>query len=673
MIRNHNHITDRLSLTISRGGLLAALCLSWGCSSDPAPPDAPIDAGIETDAAPEVDATPLPPPLFSHERGFYDSAFDLVLSPDAGVEAYVTTDGRDPTGPTATLYDGPLAIERTTVVRVAFQMNEQSVGDPVTHTYILPHTVPDQQAPAGYPDMWWGAHGSGPWPADYEVDPEVTGSASAAHMFPRTFYELPSVSVSLDPDDLFGVAGVHEFPWMLGDEWERAGSLEVLKHERRENAQIDCGVRVFGDSLSRSPSGSPKKSFRLVFDATYGPDALEYDLFEDSSAFTAFSTLILHAGYQRTWLHPSTGSRSRAQYVREPFAVASQRDMGHLGVRTRHVHLFLNGLYWGLYNVQERPDAAFLAARLGGEPSEYDVIDTGTAVDGDEIAWEQMMAIAETDLSDPGAYQSLGQWIDLENFADFVVLEQYLGDTDWADGSWFAGRQRTPEGRFLFFNWDAESGYGESTTNVIDDDEPDSPARVFQQLRANPEFVMLFADRVQKHLFDGGALTPAHAIERWNDLSKQAEAGVYGESARWGDHVRDVRGNPEGELYLPADFWFPEDERITDDVLSVRTGHIVEQFRAAGLYPTVDAPLLERHGGEVPVGFELSMLVAGPARTLYYTTDGSDPRLAGGTVAPGVATYSGPIAITQNVTLSARTRTDAGEWSARVVAAFTVR
>jgi len=57
---------------------------------------------------------------------------------------------------------------------------------------------------------------------------------------------------------------------------------------------------------------------------------------------------------------------------------------------------------------------------------------------------------------------------------------------------------------------------------------------------------------------------------------------------------------------------------------SARSASAIQIFRNAGLYPLVDAPLFNREGGDVGPGFNLVMS-AGQG-TIYYTTNGTDPR-----------------------------------------------
>ena len=97
------------------------------------------------------------------------------------------------------------------------------------------------------------------------------------------------------------------------------------------------------------------------------------------------------------------------------------------------------------------------------------------------------------------------------------------------------------------------------------------------------------------------------------------------------------------------------------------------QLRAAGFYPSLNAPVLNQQGGLVPSGF--TVLFTGPAGgAIYFTVDGTDPRLPGGAVSPAAQSYNtgGSLpAITRNTVLKCRAK-DGAQWSALNEAFFQV-
>lgn len=683
----HSHFLPAGRLLRIVPALLAGLTLA--CSS-PTPPDDEPDAAMEepVDAAtPTTDAAPPPPPppLFSHTRGFYTDPFELVLSsPYSFADVAYTLDGSDPAGPDGVIYDAPISINTTAIVRAVILVDGEMVSSSETHTFIFADHITSQQAPAGYPNEWWSLYpywdpGTTdpnevpPWPADYQMDPDVYNDPRALAYFPDTFLQVTAVSVVLKPEELFGIAGIHENAWLGGKLWERAGSLELFEPQDPDNnVQVNCAISVHGAS-SRRPERTAKKSFRAEFKSRYGASKLNYKVFDDSPV-EEFDVLVLRGGYNRTWTHYGASQRTRSAYVREAFGAELQRAMGHAAPRARHAQMFLNGLYWGVTWIQERPNAAFQASYFGGSKGDYDSLNSGRIVDGDRVAWDHMMAIVEFGLDTPEAYAALHEWLDVENFADYMILNQWMGNIDWPDRNWYAGRHRSDEGRFRFFSWDAEITLGNINLNILNDrDFPDTPGRIFERARVNSEFVVYFGDRIHRHLFNDGVLTPAATVDRWNVIAAVAEPLVYGESARWGDHWRDERMAADGEFYTPWEHWANEQERMRTSVFPVRTDIMIQQYRDSGLYPLFDAPTLSLFGGEVPAGFMLDMIGSAADRDIYYTLDGSDPRMPGGTIGGTAMLYGGPVPINGDVTVKARMRLQSGEWSALVETQFTVQ
>ncbi|MBN1443436.1 MAG: hypothetical protein JXA90_12065, partial [Planctomycetes bacterium] len=193
---------------------------------------------------------------------------------------------------------------------------------------------------------------------------------------------------------------------------------------------------------------------------------------------------------------------------------------------------------------------------------------------------------------------------------------------------------------FKFYTWDYENTVGNNrarsplTKNALGNDfgstDTSRPSyantgQPHTYLRTNPEYRLLFADSAHRHLFHGGVLTPESLIPRYAELADNVERAIVGESARWGDQ----HYNPP----LTLAEWYAERDWILGTYLPQRSDIVLGQFRAAGLYPAVDAPEFSRHGGRIEAGFRLTMTA--PGGVVYYTLDGTDPRLPGGTVSPG--------------------------------------
>ncbi|HTH47082.1 MAG TPA: CotH kinase family protein, partial [Candidatus Limnocylindria bacterium] len=308
-------------------------------------------------------AEALPPPRFDHQRGLYFEPFTLTLSAKGkGTYLRFTTDGSLP-GPTnGTGYFEPLRVTTTTILRVAAFGEGKDPSAVETRSFIFPREVFRQNG-SSFPTNW-GVNLGQPVPASYAVSPAVMASAEQQAGLAEALRALPTLSLVLDPQDLFGAEhGLYAHSQESGEDWERAASLEFLPVDGTAGFHHGCGVRMQG-GWSRRPEESPKHSLRIVFRKRYGPGQLKEPVFGEGPA--RFDTLILRGGNNNTWLHPSSEERRRADYLRDPWMRATYAAMGHAAARDRFVHLYLNGLYWGIYDLCERPDEHFAAAHLGG-------------------------------------------------------------------------------------------------------------------------------------------------------------------------------------------------------------------------------------------------------------------------------------------------------------------
>jgi hypothetical protein len=401
---------------------------------------------------------------------------------------------------------------------------------------------------------------------------------------------LPSLSLVLDPADLFDPRrGLYANPRETSVEWERPASLELLPTTNSPGFQITCGVRIQG-GWNRRPEESPKHSFRVVFKRRYGAGKLRYPLFEGDGP-REFDEFILRSGCNNSWLHWNGEERHRGELLRDQWMRDSLRAMGHPSARGRFVHLYLNGLYWGLYNLTERPSAPFVAWHEAGKPEQFDVRNADDVIEGDDAAWKHLFAIVNAGVTGKAEYEAVGELVDLSQLADFLIVNYYGANADWDHASnWYASRRRQPPGPFRFYVWDGERTLEGVDDNTMRFDDDQSPPRLFHKLCENETFRRLFAARARQHLAGNGALTPRAAGERYRQGAAQLDVAIVAESARWGDYRRDAHRYKTGpyELYTRNDHWRPEVARLLNDYFPRRTAAVIAQFRKDGLFPAGD-------------------------------------------------------------------------------------
>ena len=618
---------------------------------------------------------------FSVNRGFFTAPFQVeIATPTTGATIHYTTDGSTPSETNGVEYTGPLTISSTTSLRaMAFQPGWDSTNVD-TQTYLFLDDVITQSSDGSSPPGW-------PEPNvdpekgqffDYGMDPAIVNSGDpdigGAASVKSALASLPAVAITTDLSNLFNIGGsqgIYSNPGNRGFAWERPASMEWINPPTGLNPngtsefQVDAGIRIRG-GFSRS-GDNPKHSFRMFFRSDYGASKLEYPLFGRRGA-QEFDKIDFRTAQNYSW---SFGGDDRNTFLREESTRQAMLDMGQPGSKVRYFHLYLNGQYWGLFNLDERPEAAFAETYFGGDKEEYDVVKSEGdndfrvgAVDGNLTDWQDLWTKSKAHLNSPtnaNYFSMMGLaadgvtptsdpvLLDPENLIDYMLLTFWTGNLDGATSAflgdnrannWFGSRRRenNPGQGFRFYVHDFEHTFlnvnedrtGPFNADSYDNIEYSNPMYLHRDLIPNAEYRMKWADRIQKHMFNNGALHPTSWNNRINNLATIVDQSIIAESARWGDSKTEPARNRNN--------WINAQNEVLN-ILSPRAPIVLNQLRADGLYPSIDAPLPTPFGGYQDSGVEVA--ISGPAgATLYYMADGSDPREVGGAVKSGALTYT---------------------------------
>jgi hypothetical protein len=634
---------------------------------------------------------------FTPNRGFYDTNFSLsITSATPGATIYYTTNGTEPKPGNGYVYSGPIPIGGTVTVRAAAHRNGFQSSDIDTHTYIFVNDVVNQSTngapPAGWPATWGGNV------VDYGMDPDIVNAPPWNSTIREDLKALPVLSLVTTVSNLFDPAnGIYSNPHGAGPAWERPASLELINPDGTKGFQINCGLRIRG-GFSRS-TDNPKHALRVFFREEYGEGKLRYPLFQKQNGASEFDGFDIRTFQNYSW---SFGGDPSGIFMRDQLARDVQLAMGQQGERGDYYHLYINGQYWGVYNTCERPEASYAATYFGGDKEDYDVIKvdpqsgyTVLATDGNMDAWFRLWQAATNGLASDAAYQFIQgnnpdgtrnstyeNLLDVPNLIDYMLvilyggnidapISQFLGNT--SPNNWYGSRSRQNTGGFRFFAHDSEHtllDVNSDRTGPFPAGDPvtgggfpkSNPQYLWQQLSANAEFRMLVADRVQKHFFNGGALSVEAVRAAFMARSNELYRAVVCESARWGDSKRPTAP-------LTRNDWLGSVAGVWNGFIPQRSANIVNQLRAKGLFPNINAPSLSTTSGVVALGYPLTLSNPNASGTIYYTLDGSDPRLVGGGISPRAVAYSAPIVVNTFRHVRARVR-NGSEWSAIVEGTF---
>jgi len=589
---------------------------SWGYLIAPSPGRAngPAYAGV------------VEGPTFSRERGFHVEPFDLTIATTTtGATIIYTLDGSRPTPTHGSVYQNPIPITTTTVVRAAAFKGNWLETEVDTHTYLFLADVIRQPADVpGYPKPWTWLGGNSYAYHDYEMDPAVVNHPAYRDVIIDALKAIPTLAIAAGREDL------DTFYWGAG---EKRVSMELIyPDEPHKNVQTDCGAEPHSHNRM-------KRSLQLNFRSEYGDARLESSLLRDGplngdSAAESFDKLVLRGGNNRSWAR--VWNPERTTYTMDQWYRDTQIAMSGAGSHGTFVHLYINGLYWGLYNAVEQPNAAFAATYLGGEEEDWYSVSHGGSHGGDATRWNHLKgALKDKDMTDPANYAEMRQYLDIERFIDYLLLSWFVGMTDWPENNWWGANRNDVPGPFLYFGWDAEWSWLTTRGHNNGWVHPDfrsgksggaTIAALWHALRKNPDFMMSFADRAYRHLFNGGLLTDALCKRRYLTLNDCIRDAIVAESARWGDACESL-GHPTRTR--DVDWLAAESEMLGPGFMDGNAARFVVSLRKEGYYPNIDPPVFDPPGGHVPGGFALALTNPNPAGDIYYTLEGSDPRLSG--------------------------------------------
>ena len=575
---------------------------------------------------------------FLPRRGVFAEPQSVTISCDTpnAVIRY-TTNGTEPTESTGTVYTGPIAVSSSTVIRAAAFAPGLAPTNTDTHSYLFPDNVASQTT----------------------MLPVVTNNATWGPQIPAGLRDLPMMSLTTAN------------PSAINNDTEVAAHIEWLDQATGTTAAAGTGVSWFGGAFTNFA----KKSFRLYFRDRYGAPRFQAPLFRGSDHGTAaaesFDSLELRNG--------SHDMKDRGFYMSNLFTDQTMLEMGHVSPHGRMVHLFINGTYWGMYHLRERWNAAMLADYLGGEKESYEAINgnynvggwptPGQAYDGTGAAWERAKAQRLS-------FTNSKSLIEVTNYIDYMITWMFGNSEDeyrcaghTSPGSGFRFLMNDADG-WLSINasnqiaaWDGSDNNTARASTLVNGvfnagrSPGDGPGAIFAGLflAADPEYRILLADRIHRHLGPNGALSAARNTARLNAMCSAVQRAFIPEAGRWNYRLPD---NWNGAWTVCRNSWIPN-----------RTNTVLSQFRSAGLFPTTNPPAFQQHGGTFNPGFTLA--ISGPSgATIFCTTDGTDPRLPGGSAAPSAITYTSPLNLTGRSLVRARSRSSTGAWSALTEAFF---
>lgn len=598
-------------------------------------------------------------PEFSVEGGFHSSTQSVSLtSATPGATIQFTTDGSDPLN--GTVYSGPISVSSNTAIRARSFLADAIPSEIVTQTFLINQGSAYQSLPAMI----------------------LTGDAE------KTFYGPNTSGGPANGEGVFAINGgnhnsgtwsaggdqsAFNNPMSSGRASEKYGAIEYLPLSG-DPLRTELGMRAAGSNHTRGrlkitdPMDQPftssststtkfeKPSLNIFFRPEFGDRPLDYPFFGGNSV-TEHGSLRVRAG-KNDWYNP---------FIKDELMRRLFINTGQVGSYGSIHTLWINGVYKGYYNSAERVREDFMQAHYNSKES-WDVQQVNSFSSGDPTNWNKMIAyLRTTDLTTTAGYAGVHDFLDVDNYIDYILVNSYAAMGDWPHNNWIAARERTSTGRWRFYVWDAEGAFGfagrSTSTNSFTEQltlpstrYPTASAytttsqyvqAIYTLLKESPEFRLRMGDRAQKHLYNDGALVTSKIAEVYNDLRTEVTPIIE----------ETIGGTFRSSFYTG---WISNGARFNA---------ISNQLVSEGAWPSTDAPTANQHGGEISAGFQLSLSNPNGGGTIYFTTDGTDPRALGGGVLG--AAYTGSVALNDDTQVRARVL-ESGTWSPEVDVEFSL-
>lgn len=348
---------------------------------------------------------------FAPAGGFYEEEIIIDLFAP-GTTIYYTTDGSQPEFTSSDLYEGPIIVDATTVIRAIAQVGDKT-SNIFSHTYFI-------------------------------QEPETN---------------IPVISISVNSKMLFDP--VHGM-FMKGTNaidtlWKLPGANFWSRNEIPLNVELfeadgKCvyrslsGFRLFG-GMSRL---FPQKSMAIVARKRYGQKRIKHRIFGDGG-LKKFKFLVLR----------NSGSDFGKTHFRDALMTSLLDDWDIEKQDYRASHLYINGDYWGIYNIREKVNRYFLADHHGIDEDSIDLIEHRySRKTGSKYHYLKMLNFLRTnELSDRTNYAVLQSMMEVENFMDYQIAQIYFDNQD-AGGNIKFWRPQTPEGKWRWIMYDTDWGFG---------------------------------------------------------------------------------------------------------------------------------------------------------------------------------------------------------------------
>ena len=400
----------------------------------------------------------LPQPVVDQGSQIFKNTLSIQVDIPDGTTLMYTTDGSVPTASVNTVSkkseDGLFTINKTTNYVFRLFKDGYLPSVPVTRSYIKTstnYTVPIVSIVGNekyFTDQMWGI--------DVVGKNGITGNG-------------------------------RNNPANWNQDWDRPVNFSYISPTEGMLFNQDVNISVSGGWTRMIDPRSMKLKSNKIFD---GQNRFDYSFFPQKP-YIRNKAVLLRNGGNDVW-------QNHARFMDPALTTIVQRSGIDLDVQsTVQVIEYINGKFKGVVNLRETNNDKFVYANYGYDDEEIDFFENKDFMNGTDEAFKQLRKLASR-INDSGVYDEVKALLDIDEFANYMAVELFLGNDDWPDNNVKAFRCQD-NGRFRFVLFDLDySFYGrkmyKNLGQVLDKNKGIAIVSLFLNLLKHDEFRKKFID-----------------------------------------------------------------------------------------------------------------------------------------------------------------------------------
>ncbi|MEM1123341.1 MAG: CotH kinase family protein, partial [Bacteroidota bacterium] len=354
-------------------------------------------------------------PTFSQDGGLFDNSFTLTLSTTtADSDIYYTTNGSEPTE-NSQLYESPIPLNTTQIIRAKAFKTNATASEVITNSYFI-----------------------------------------------ASNHTLPIVSVVGD-SSLFFDESIGLFP-NYEEDIEVPLNVEFYETDGTQGFNQVAEIEIHGSTSAMLD----QKSLAIKAKGSLGSSTIDYPLFPNRDKAEYRSLILRNSG--QDWEYTMFRDALESELATDFSDLSVDLEESNLDHQAyRPVIAYLNGEYWGIYNLRERSDKRYIKNHYDLDDDEIDLLENlDEAKEGDFVAWNQLDSLLRSkSFDDEDGLAELANLADLNNYMDYIIHNVFIDNTDWPGNNYLRWRPKADGGKWRWMTKDLDFGFGflELSTN----------------------------------------------------------------------------------------------------------------------------------------------------------------------------------------------------------------